>query len=249
MSHMMKLWERVIEYRLRMVNMVSEKQFGFIPVKSTMEAIYLLRRMVEKHRANKKDLHMVFINLEMAYDRVPKNIIWWVLERKGVTKGYIEVIRDMYEGAATTIRSPVGEMSEFSITVELYQGSALSPYLFALVMDELTRNFQEDISWCMIFADDIVLVDETEFEGRIGAQKVDAVDTTGAAGDAFVAGLLNSLASHSTLYKDEIAFYREEIEQLNTQIARLISTIHSLRQVVTNLQDFCFDHLDNKDDP
>lgn len=39
-----------------------------------------------------------------------------------------------------------------------------------------------------------------EFKGRIGAQKVDAVDTTGA-GDAFVAGLLNSLASHPTLYK------------------------------------------------
>lgn len=37
-----------------------------------------------------------------------------------------------------------------------------------------------------------------EFKGRIGAQKVDAVDTTGA-GDAFVAGLLNSLASHPTL--------------------------------------------------
>ena len=62
-----------------------------------MEAIYLLRRMVEKHRAKQKDLHMVFIDLEKSYDRVPRDIIWWVLERKCVTKGYIEVIRDMYE--------------------------------------------------------------------------------------------------------------------------------------------------------
>jgi hypothetical protein len=161
MSHTMKLWERVIEHRLRMVTTVSEKQFGFMPGRSTMEAIYLLRRLVERHRSTKKDLHMIFIDLEKAYDRVPRDIIWWVLERKGVTRGYIDVVRDMYEGAVTAIRSPAGETSEFPITVGLHQGSALSPYLFALVMDELTRHIQEDIPWCMLFADDIVLVDET----------------------------------------------------------------------------------------
>jgi hypothetical protein len=78
-----------------------------------------------------------------------------------ITKGYIDVVRDMYEGAVTAIRSPAGETSEFPITVGLHQGSALSPYLFALVMDELTSQIQEDIPWCMLFADDIVLVDDT----------------------------------------------------------------------------------------
>ena len=71
------------------------------------------------------------------------------------------MIRDMYEGVVTTIRSPAGETNEFSITVGLHQGSILSTYLFALVMDELTRNILDDVPWCMLFADDIVLVDET----------------------------------------------------------------------------------------
>ena len=84
-----------------------------------------------------------------------------MLEKKGVTKGYIDMIRDMYEDAMTTIRSPTGETEEFPITVGLHQGSALSPYLFALVMDELTRDIQDEMPWCMLFADDIVLMDKT----------------------------------------------------------------------------------------
>ena len=50
----------------------------------------------------------------------------------------------------------------FPIKIGLHQGSALSPYLFALVMDEVTRNIQGDIPWCMLFADDVVLVDESQ---------------------------------------------------------------------------------------
>ena len=66
----------------------------------------------------------------------------------------IETIQDMYNGAMTIVRTVVGKTNDFSITVSLYQGSALSPYLFALMQDE--------IPWCMLFADDIVQVVETK---------------------------------------------------------------------------------------
>ena len=70
-----------------------------------------------------------------------------MLEKNGVTKSFIDVIWDMYEGVVTTIRSPAGETNEFSITVGLHQGSTLSPYLFALVLDEVTINIQDDVPW------------------------------------------------------------------------------------------------------
>ena len=50
MSHTMKLWERVIDQRLRKETEVSKNQFGFTPGRSTMEAIYLLRRLMKMYR-------------------------------------------------------------------------------------------------------------------------------------------------------------------------------------------------------
>ena len=92
MGYTMKLWKRVIE-RIRAKTLVSNSQFGFMSKRSTMEALYLLRRLIERYRKKKKDLHMVFINLKKAYDRVPREIIWWVLKKKEVTKRYIELLK------------------------------------------------------------------------------------------------------------------------------------------------------------
>jgi hypothetical protein len=161
MSHTMKLWERIIEQRLRKKTKISENQFGFMPGRSTMEAIFSLRQLMEKYRAKRKNLHMVFIDLEKAYDRVPRNLIWWVLKKRNVPRGYIEILKDMYEGAITNVKTTCGETGGFPVTIGLHQGSSLSPYLFALIMDELTVHIQEEVPWCMLFADDIVLVDES----------------------------------------------------------------------------------------
>ncbi|GJZ04085.1 retrovirus-related pol polyprotein LINE-1 [Tanacetum coccineum] len=75
--------ERVIERRLRQETEVSENQFGFMPGRSTMEAIHIIRSLMEKYREIQKDLHLAFLDLEKAYDNVPRELIWRTLSDKG----------------------------------------------------------------------------------------------------------------------------------------------------------------------
>ncbi|GJZ04251.1 phosphoenolpyruvate/phosphate translocator 2 isoform 2 [Tanacetum coccineum] len=160
-GHTMKLWERVIERRLRRETTVSENQFGFMPGRSSVEAIHLIRSLMEKYRERQRDLHFAFLDIEKAYDSVPRELIWKTLIEKGTPRRYIRVIKDMYDGVKTRVRTPIGNTEFFPVEVGLHQGSAISPYLFAMILDDLSRGIQEDIPWSMIFVDDIVLVSES----------------------------------------------------------------------------------------
>jgi hypothetical protein len=92
---------------------------------------------------------------------VSRNIIWWILQKHKISTKYIILIKDMYDNIVTSIRTSDGDTNNFLINIGLHQGLALSPYLFVLVMDEVTRDIQCDITWCMLFVDDVVLVDES----------------------------------------------------------------------------------------
>ena len=160
MSHTMKLWERVVEARLRAEVSICEQQYGFMPRKSTTDAVFALRMLMEKYREGQRELHCVFVDLEKAYDRVPREELWYCMRKSGVAEKYVRVVQDMYESCKTVVRCAVGVTEDFKVEVGLHQGSALSPFLFALVMDRLTDEVRQEAPWTMMFADDIVICGE-----------------------------------------------------------------------------------------
>ena len=164
MSHSMKLWERVIEARKRKEVTIAEQQFGFMPGRSTTDAIFCLRMLLEKWNEGQKAMHCAFIDLEKAYDRVPREELWKCLRLAETSECYTRIIKNMYDEATTTVRSAAGLTEEFKVDVGLHQGSALSPFLFAIIMDKLTKDIRKDATWDMLFADDIVLTRQNSRE-------------------------------------------------------------------------------------
>ena len=161
LSHSMKLWERVIEARLRQEVEICEQQYGFMPGKSTTDPMFALRLLMEKYREGQKKLHCVFVDLEKAYSRVPREELWYCMRKSGMSKKYVRMVQDMYKDSVTAVRCATGMTEAFKVKVGLHQGSALSPLLFAIVIDRLTDEVREPAPWTMIYADDIVICSES----------------------------------------------------------------------------------------
>lgn len=71
-THLLK---RVIERRIRRKKSLTENQFSFMLERSTVEAVYLLRGIIEQYRMDQQDLHLIFIDIEKTYDRVSRDIL------------------------------------------------------------------------------------------------------------------------------------------------------------------------------
>ena len=161
LSYTMNIWERIIEARLRDRIEISKQQYGFMPGKGTTDVIIPLRMLMEKCRKGQRELHCVFVNLEKAYGRVPRKELWYCMRKSGIAEKYVRLVQDMYEESKKVVRCAVGTIESFKVKVGLHEGSAFSPFLFAMIMDKLTNEVRREPTRTMLFGDDIVICEET----------------------------------------------------------------------------------------
>jgi hypothetical protein len=77
----------------------------------------LIRQIMERCKEQKKDLHIIFIDLEKTYDKVSRNVIWWALQKHKVSSKYITLIKDMYDNIVTSIRTSDGDTNDILINI------------------------------------------------------------------------------------------------------------------------------------
>ena len=72
LEHAFELSEKVLDGRLREVVDIDKMQYGFMPGRGTVDAVFVLRRLSEKFRAKNKKLFFILVDLEKGSDRVPR---------------------------------------------------------------------------------------------------------------------------------------------------------------------------------
>ena len=131
------------------------------PGRGTVDAVFVLRRLSEKFRAENKKLFFIFVDLEKVFDRVPREVNCFALKRKGVPEYLLNGVMSLYKGCKTAV-SVDGELSSlFSVKVGVHQGFALSPLLFIMVIDVLTEDVRDASLMELLYADDLVLCGES----------------------------------------------------------------------------------------
>ena len=145
---------------------VDEMQFGFIPGKGTIDPVFILRKLQEEYLDEEKKLCICLVDLEKAFDRVPRRVLEWAMRKRGIPEAMVRAVMSLHEGAKTRVRVGLELSVEFEVKVGVHQGSAPLPLLFAIVVDVITESVRNGLMSEMLYADNLVLTNETMGEGN-----------------------------------------------------------------------------------
>uniref|UniRef100_A0AAY5KR82 Reverse transcriptase domain-containing protein n=1 Tax=Esox lucius TaxID=8010 RepID=A0AAY5KR82_ESOLU len=109
---------------------------------------------------------MCFVDLEKAFDCVPRGLRWRVLREYGVLGPLLRAVRSLYDRSRSLVRIAGSKSDLFPVHVGLRQGCPLSPVLFVIFMDRISRRSQgpEGVRFgdhtisSLLFADDVVVL-------------------------------------------------------------------------------------------
>ena len=120
---------------------------------------YVLRQMVEKRLEVQDNMALGFIDLEKAFDTVPREMVMATLRWMGVPEAEVKMVEGMYEKKTARVVVGEGASEAFEVKIGLRQGSVLSPLLFISVLDLISRNtVMKDALKKLLYADDLALV-------------------------------------------------------------------------------------------
>ena len=100
---------------------------------------------------------MCFVDLEKAFDRVPRKVLEWAKRKTEIPEVLVRSVMILCEGAKTKVRVDSELSEEFEVNVRMYQLSVLSPFLFAVAVDVVTEFVREGELSKLLYADDLVL--------------------------------------------------------------------------------------------
>ena len=174
-----KIYAALLQKRLAKAHdhQLRSTQFGFRANRSTQQPLFVLRRLQDLALKTGSPFQLLFLDWRMAFDKVDHDSMIIALERLGVHRQYVDIIRDLYTNQTFYTRGPFGDTAKATPHTGIRQGCPLSPYLFIMVMTVLFSDVDRRLrihgtptnSWSvgkpvydLEYADDTLLISVTK---------------------------------------------------------------------------------------
>ena len=154
-------------------NILSKEQMGFIPGNRTSDAFIVLNNLVSHYcHSNNKPMYGCFVDFSSAFDSVPRHKLFQKLIDHNITGKFYECIKNMYANDLSCIKVGNKVTGSFQNSLGVKQGDILSPLLFNIFLADFSKIFEDssnlvkinekDSLSCIIWADDLLLLSQTE---------------------------------------------------------------------------------------
>ena len=188
LSTLGKLFTRILNNRLHAwaekYEVIILSQFGFRKGYSTCFSIYVLHSIINLYITKKKKLYCAFIDFKKAFDRIDRSCLWLKLIKSGIRGNIIEVIRSMYQKTLARIRFEGNVTDTFESYFGVRQGECLSPFLFAIFLNDLEESLYNygfkgiDLNGrnviTLLYADDAVLIADSKDELQLALNGINS---------------------------------------------------------------------------
>ena len=165
----MTIFKKLLDKRLRetIENTLEESQSGFRSRNNTQDHIFALKQIAEKARQEERIVYLAFIDLEKAFDMVPREKIWTILRERGVNNKLRRVMRNIYNCNVNSVIKDNMRSKPFKTERGLRQGGSLSPILDEIIKKCTAKSKKFSVGYKNLqtieiseraFADDVVLI-------------------------------------------------------------------------------------------
>ncbi len=162
--------KRVIDY-CELMNLIVDEQNGFRKDRSCTDHIFALSSLVKNRLAQNRDTYACFIDMQKAFDWVDRDLLFYRLLEYNIDGNIYKCIKALYNHPTCCVQLNGYHTEWFPTESGVRQGDSLSPTLFALYINNLAEtlkqlnigiNFEQEKVCILLFADDIVILGESE---------------------------------------------------------------------------------------
>ena len=141
-----KLFARIIQERLQVISekVLPESQSGFQKGRGCCDMIIVARQLLETVREHQDCLFTLFVDLRKAYDSVPREQLWQVLEQCGLPPRMLRIVKSFHEGMEAEVRVGTTLSDSFEERNGLRQGCTLAPTLFKLYFRAVVMSWRRN---------------------------------------------------------------------------------------------------------